>query len=488
MMVQAGGSSTVPSVMPIIRQQMLNDVDRNSPTDNGSNNGYSEPLVRLAPPSTGSALSHMPSSSGGPQADIPQPSGRSSTSAGTFTLRQVADARGLNADDIAGAMSQNGVQITPDTRLTSTQQTLAAVRDAITASMPNARVGDAFAALQQPGVSQPNSAPMQGPQVAQASPQEAPAPGAADRTKLEDELRARIREGDVFNARGNRKEQIQEGSGKADLDRSKAAYQAAQAIREQLLKTNPGNVAFEENKGARVKLTESDAEAYSKDFNGILQMARGASTLGLDRIDELKSLTLQPGFYSGPLASNVKTYQQFKSIFGHDPNSAVPAEAFNKGVSDLLQDQIRTMARSGINRILLAEVRAIQAATASLDNSPAGNRAALELMRRAYVAQAAAGEIANNVDAAVGSGRVATGRYSSTLSQALQSHFEQNKLISPEEKQHPTLLAAPDAPADFMRMPLSKAREWERQVGVNPGDPIRIEVTKAGPGKYIGAL
>jgi hypothetical protein len=453
---------------------MLLDADRANPipgneaTTGQPNAGY--------PPSTNATPSGA------------QPTAQPATPAmpSTFTLRQFADARGANPDDLAAALSEQGVRVTPDTPLPRTQQTLVAVRDAITASRPNARVGDAFTALS--GASQPSAVPMPALQVAQALPQEAPAPGAADRAKLEDELRARIREGDVYNARANRKEQIQEGTGKADLDRSKAAYQAAQAIREQLLKTNPGNVGFEEDKGARVKFAEGDADAYTKDYQGISQMARGAKTLGMDRIDELKSLTLQNNFYSGPFASNVKAFQQFKATFGRDPNSAVPAEAFNKGVNDLLQDQIRTMAKAGVNRILLAEVRAMQAGIASLDNSPAGNRAALEMLRRAYVAQAASGDVADHVNDAVASRRVGTGQYSSTLSRAIRDHFEQNKLISEEEKQHPMLLGAPDAPPNFMRMPISKARAWEREVGINPGDPIRIEVTKAGPGKYMGAL
>jgi hypothetical protein len=336
-----------------------------------------------------------------------------------------------------------------------------------------ASAGQPVAFGQRFGTMQPPSAPPSGA-VAGARPvQTVPVQSQAqspDDQKIQAEIDRQQQIADVASQRARRQAAIgNDAESKAFLARAAEASQNASEMRKSLLQRAPGVAAFEAQKGR----IEADNKGFQADYSGVTQLARSAQAQGLSRIDDLKSLTLQPNFYSGPFAKGMQTYNQFKAIFGNDPTSAVPAEAFNKGVSDLVLEQIRGLAKSGVGRVLQAEVQGINRATATLENTPAGNRAQLETLKRTYQQQAAFGQIADQVAEAVASGRVAPGLYQATLSRAIDDYTRNNQPFTAKEKANPVLLGAVDAPTGYDRMSLQQRQSWAAQSGVRAGDPLR---------------
>jgi hypothetical protein len=79
-----------------------------------------------------------------------------------------------------------------------------------------------------------------------------------------------------------------------------------------------------------------------------------------------------------------KIYKQFQSIFGANPNSAVPQEAMGKVINDMLGEQIRALGGSGVGQVRVAEVKIMEKAIANLGITPATNRMLMEIVSRTY--------------------------------------------------------------------------------------------------------
>ena len=135
----------------------------------------------------------------------------------------------------------------------------------------------------------------------------------------------------------------------------------------------------------------------------------------------------------------MQTYQQFKSVFGSNPSTALPAEAFNKVVNDMLIEQVKALGQSGVGRVLMTEVNAMRQGIASMGITGASNRALAEIVSRVYQQSGAIADIQRGIKAPPGQRNVA---FDNAVTEYLKSH----PLFSPEELQHPQLLGAPDAP------------------------------------------
>ena len=252
-----------------------------------------------------------------------------------------------------------------------------------------------------------------------------------------------------------RAEAFQPGLGKAALDQAQALDDRAKQIRDLYTKnaeltpdvknyqagSQPGETMpeFQARTAGLAEANKTDVTTFNKQATGIQTLAT-SSYDGLQKAALAKNLTLDPNFYSGPLSKEVETYNQFKSVFGSAPTSALPQEAFNKAANDMLQEQVKAMGGSGVGRVLQSEVNIMRQSIASLGITPASNRALLEIVSRVYKQQQAIGQIAQTVP------RNANGQMTTQLNQKIAQYFQSNPLFTPMEIQHPQLLAAPDAP------------------------------------------
>lgn len=107
----------------------------------------------------------------------------------------------------------------------------------------------------------------------------------------------------------------------------------------------------------------------------------------MPNLDYALALMNDPNFYSGLGANEVTAWKQLKaafpSVFGEGSAlAAAPNEVFNKVISGSILDNMRT-ALGGLGQVRLAEIDLLKKANASTQNTPAANRALLELSKRA---------------------------------------------------------------------------------------------------------
>jgi hypothetical protein len=239
------------------------------------------------------------------------------------------------------------------------------------------------------------------------------------------------------------------------------------AQRNALSSGQPNPLAYDINKANTTELGKQDIDTFNK-RNIPIQAAAQMSYDGIQKAKLMKQLTMDPNFYSGPLSKNVQTYNQFKSIFGQDPSSALPQEAFNKVANDMLTEQIKAMGGSGVGRVLLSEVNNMKASLAGLGITPQTNRALAEIVQRTYTKNQHIADIANSVPQT-------PGKINRTFDTQVQNYLQKNPMFTPEELKMPALLGAPDTPPGSERWSPAQARQWAATVGLKPGDPIRVD-------------
>lgn len=228
----------------------------------------------------------------------------------------------------------------------------------------------------------------------------------------------------------------------------------------------PNPQAYTTAVNAQNELAKKDIETFQTRYTG-LQTLGEQSYNGIQKAQLMKQLTLDPSFYSGPLSEYSQTYNQFRSVFGAAPTSALPQEAFNKVVNDLLTEQVKAMGQSGVGRVLQSEVNIMRNGIASLGITPASNRALAEIVSRVYKQQQDIAEIARHVPQS-------PGKMNQSLDSAVTSYLRQHPLFTQEELQNPKLLSAPDAPPQSAQWSPQQARQWAQSIGLKPGEPIRM--------------
>lgn len=217
---------------------------------------------------------------------------------------------------------------------------------------------------------------------------------------------------------------------------------------------------------ASVESNKQDIDTFQKRYTGIEQLGQ-ASYNGIQKAKLMKQLTLDPNFYSGPLNETVQTYKQFKAIFGSDPTSALPQEAFNKVANDMLTQQVKAMGGSGVGRVLQSEVNMMKQAIATLGITPAANRALATIIGRVYQQEQDIAGIARSLPQK-------PGQMNWSLDTAVQSYLQKNPLFTEQEIQDPRTLAAPDVPPQSAHWNVAQKRAWAARLGLKPGDPIRV--------------
>ena len=212
---------------------------------------------------------------------------------------------------------------------------------------------------------------------------------------------------------------------------------------------------------------KGQAEAQSKDIDVFTKEQQGIQDLsnqaiaGQQKAQFGKQLTQMPGFYSGPFSKEYQSYQQFRSIFRKHPASAMPPEAFQKVVNDMLAEQVKAMGKSGVGRVLQSEVNVMRNAIASMGITETSNRALMELVQRAYQKAIDIGNATRNLPP-----------NSAILNQTVQNYLRQHPLFSPAEVRNPALLGSKEPPPESAGWNPAQRHQWGVQNGLNSGDPV----------------
>lgn len=216
------------------------------------------------------------------------------------------------------------------------------------------------------------------------------------------------------------------------------------------------------------KSGEAGVKNFDTEYVGLQKLAQ-SSYNGIQKATLAKSLTMQPGFYSGPLQPTTEIYQQFKSVFGKDPTTALPQEAFQKVTTDMLTEQIKALGQSGVGRVLLAEVQNMQKGLASLGISAAGNRAQLEIVSRVYQETQDLGNIARDIAA---NNHIPPEAKARALDDAAANYYQTHPIFTDQEKTDPRILSAPDVPPAIKTN--AQLSAWARGVGLSSGNLIKV--------------
>jgi hypothetical protein len=261
-----------------------------------------------------------------------------------------------------------------------------------------------------------------------------------------------------------------EAAYKASDQYREAALKAGQPTTEALNARDQNIQSTQTQQAANKEFVESNVKSFAADYKNIVTLGRSSSQLQ-QQAQLAKNLTLQPGFYSGPFHEGVESYQQFRSVFGANPSAATPMEAFNKVTNDLLASQIKAMAQSGVGRVLQAEVNIMKQGIASLGITPQTNRAQLEMLNRIYSEEQRYAQIAEQVRQ---DPRISPQDKGTVLNQMIAQWQQQHPLFTEQEKQHPQVLGAPDAPPQSAQWTPAQKRSWASGIGLQPGDPVRM--------------
>lgn len=260
--------------------------------------------------------------------------------------------------------------------------------------------------------------------------------------------------------------------GSAALEKQASTYDAtAKSIRDFILKDAertqeqknyesdmlPGErmAAYQARVAGGKKLSEDDANSYQKKYDGIQKLG-AESTVGLHKANLAKSLLNDSGFYSGPLEPTNRLFKQFAATVGADPNKAMPQEALNKVINDMLTEQIRALGGSGVGQVRVAEVNIMKQAIASLGLTPATNRLLVEIVSRNYKDNQELAKIARDY-------KGAPGRMNPGLDTAINKHLESHPLFTKDELSDPRLIAPPEfkTPEAVMKAQLPKGSPFK---------------------------
>jgi hypothetical protein len=148
----------------------------------------------------------------------------------------------------------------------------------------------------------------------------------------------------------------------------------------------------------RGALIEGDTKNYTDAQKTLQQNSGPRASNAIKQLEMAKQLVDDPRFYSGPLADWVQQVQKIRAVLGKDPGMAAPMEIFNKIISgDVVQELKQQL--GGLGQIRLAEINLINQSVANLYNTPAANRAVLDIMTRVNQQSVKIGEVARAYDA-----------------------------------------------------------------------------------------
>jgi hypothetical protein len=215
---------------------------------------------------------------------------------------------------------------------------------------------------------------------------------------------------------------------------------------------------------AKLEAQKGDIASGQKEFDAITELGNNAR-ISNQKVKLAGSFLNSDEYYSGPAEGLVKRYRQLAATFGGDPNAANPQEAFNKAINDLLSEQIRAMAKSGVGRVLMTEVQTMRDSIASQKMTPATNRLLLEEVNRIHKSQIDLQDAANAYVEK-------NGHLDAGFQRIVSKYYRDNPLFSDEELKDPRMIAPPTAPPGMDQV---RAQQWIKSRGLSSGDPIRTQ-------------
>lgn len=175
-------------------------------------------------------------------------------------------------------------------------------------------------------------------------------------------------------------------------------------------------------KGDETQAVES-TKTYIEKYKGI-QTAGERAADDIPKLQIARKLTEDPNFHSGSLEQYNLLVKRALVALGGDPNTAVPQEAFRKIISDSLIDNIKGLAGSGAGQVRVAEIKIMQQAAASTENTPQANRMLVEMAARAQQRLVEVARMAQNYNG---------GRLDAGFDRQVSAYKERNPLFSPAE-------------------------------------------------------
>lgn len=136
------------------------------------------------------------------------------------------------------------------------------------------------------------------------------------------------------------------------------------------------------NKEGMAEGAKKQVESFQNKYDSI-QSAGQAARQGYSALQQAYELTKDPRFYSGLFSNGVLDAAKVASWVGRDPNAAGPMEFFQKLTAGNIIGDMRS-SFGGLGQIRLAEINLLAKANGNLDNTPAGNRAVLNVLMRAH--------------------------------------------------------------------------------------------------------
>ena len=484
-LLRAGGAPAVPEAIALGNQQLGQDI-----VSRLGGGNVSGPAPYTAP---------IQSSTGPPSSAVPaQPQQE-----GSATLRQIAQARGLDVDQLAKATGIN-----PDAPLgyNERQQIAPALRGGTTASAEEepqlppstgeapATFGQRFAALQQPGGGamggarpvqtvpvrpqmQPQQAPQQ--QIAQAQPGR-PAPPSPDIQRMETQAQQYEQEAQRSSALATAAGFAGNKAGEAALTAQADRYgKAAQAIRDSILRRTEPTGAEKEAANPAVLARKRAEEIQKFDLDRSNKVYGGIQAQATQYEKDLKpytdlgiSVLSDPSVYSGIGANAVLDVNKVRAAFG-DTKAAMMQEALQKLTAVNVLSQINTQkdqmqeAGSNSSRLFSAQVDQVEKASVNAGTTIAGNRFLANVQQHM-------GELATEVARQARDYKRVHGALDIGFDDQISKYLQKNPVFSDLERARPEVLGSPTLPPGSGKWTPQEYVAWGKTLGLRPGDTVRL--------------
>lgn len=216
--------------------------------------------------------------------------------------------------------------------------------------------------------------------------------------------------------------------------------------------------------GPPAEALKHEIESGQKEFDSINELGDNARQSS-QKLRIAQTFVNSDEYYSGPVEQLNRKFKQWAATFGGDPNAGTPQEAMVKSINDLLAEQVRAMAKSGVGRVLMTEVQTMRDSIASQKITPATNRLLLEEVARVHRAQMEIQDAANAY-------QQQHGHLDAGFRKIVADYYRDRPLFTDAEIHDPRLIAPPVAPPG---LDATAAKQWAKSRGLSPGDPVRTQ-------------
>jgi hypothetical protein len=279
-------------------------------------------------------------------------------------------------------------------------------------------------------------------------------------------------------------------NGKAEQDRAAAIGQQAEKYEGLIAKAQEESPEAKKARESGIasgsplqveKATEQqklETASYNKLYMGL--QAQGHTSAGmLDSIATAKSMIYSPDFYSGTAEGPVLAWKRALSALGISPGASLPQEAFRKVMASNILHQVDDMKAAATEmggatgRIFASQIELMEKAAQNPDNSIEANKFLTELSDRSAKRNMQIADMTADY-------KTQHGGLNAGFEKGLRKWMVEHPMFTAQELHDHRLITAPTMPADIVspQMPKDQRRTavaaWARQMGVRPGEPIRL--------------